>query len=218
MLASTTAHAPDVVVSPSERYVRERLGDDEVEEILARDRAIREKLATHERADQMEKFKARIERLKDLRARGEAPTRVKMPAVRAPRVTSEAGTSSRTSRGNVMAEKKVKKVKEAAAPREISRPVGKVSDFVQVRSGARRVIVETITGGSATVDDLARATGHDRKALFADLHCMNRDSGIGYEIKNDKVTLSFPGDRTWRDALRPLAEPKAAKEPKKKAA
>ena len=105
--------------------------------------------------------------------------------------------------------------------REASKPPGLVSEFKQVRpESMRAAIVETAgKSGGATIDAVLEASGiADRKSLMSHLFCLRRDAGYGYNLSGDRVTITFPGNRTWRDAIRPAAEKKKEPVKAKKAA
>ena len=112
-------------------------------------------------------------------------------------------------------------------PRSLSssKEAGPVADFKQVRDGSARSIIVTLAGrvGGAKLDEILTAIKQKRGRLMFHLHCMNRDCGYGYEVDGDRVTVIFPGQRTWRDAIRPVvvkpvASKRAHKKSKKKTA
>ena len=86
---------------------------------------------------------------------------------------------------------------------EAAKPAGLVADFHPVRAGTTRAKVVQSSG--STVGEIARKIGKDRRTVLAHLFCLNRDCAIGYEVNNDKVTLSFPGSKTLRDAIKERA-------------
>lgn len=98
------------------------------------------------------------------------------------------------------------RTKKNTKVRETSRSAGLVRDFKQVRPGTIRAAIVTLAGraGGAPIHDvLALPRITSRVALMAHLFCLHRDCAYGYVITGDRVTLSFPGGRTWRDAVRP---------------
>lgn len=97
--------------------------------------------------------------------------------------------------------------------KDTSKPAGKVGDFRQIRPGtARATIVEmTGKGSGASIEAVAQAIDTTPGHVLAHLHCINRDCAYGYEVKNGRVTMSFPGSRTWRDAIRPEKQDKPEK-------
>lgn len=109
--------------------------------------------------------------------------------------------------GHTMA-KKAKAKKEPAAPRKIGAPKGKVEDFHPVRAGtARAKVVELGLAGDKTVAQIASRIGKDRKTVLTHLFCLNRDSGIGYDVgEDDRVTVTLPGSKTLEDAIKQPAE------------
>lgn len=104
------------------------------------------------------------------------------------------------------------KTKGEVPTRDVSQPAGKVADFKQVRDGTARAAVVSMAGraSGASIEDIAKAIGSDRKTVLTHLFCMNRDCAYGYGVVGDKATMTFPGSNTWKDAIKPAAEKKAA--------
>jgi hypothetical protein len=106
-----------------------------------------------------------------------------------------------------MAKTKAKKKEANGGGRRIGQPAGKVGNFVPVRAGtARAKIVALGAKGDLTVAAIAARIGKDRKTVLTHLFCLNRDSAIGYRVKDDRVELSFPGSKTAKDAIKVAAE------------
>lgn len=107
-----------------------------------------------------------------------------------------------------MAKKTKTKTKEAAAPRKIGASAGKVADFKPVRAGtARAKVIELGLKAAHTVAQIAARIGKDEKMVLAHLFCLKRDSGIGYDVdENRRVTVTLPGSKTLEDAIKQPAE------------
>ena len=90
-------------------------------------------------------------------------------------------------------------------------PAGKISKFKRVRPKTARAAIIEMAGwrGGAKIDALVEAIGKDRLAVMAHLYDLKRDCAVGFEIRNERITLRFPGTVTWRDAILPT--PRAAR-------
>lgn len=199
-------------LSPYERYVVGHLPAGEAEVVIRnhRDEVSRSRAAVEE--GKRREAEARFARLKELRDRQNELRRSVRQSVHA---------AAAESKGKIMSgefDVKVKKKngrprEEVRKSREVNRPAGLVKDFKTVRAGTNRATVVEMAGknGGATVEELAKAINTDRKNVMVHLFTLFRDCAIGYSVESDVVKLSFPGSKTWRDALDPKKEAKARK-------
>lgn len=102
-------------------------------------------------------------------------------------------------------EKKEKKAKANGEGRVIGKPAGLVADFRQVRDGTDRQKVLKLMDGTKTVSQIAKAIDKDEKYVLTAAYCLNRDSAIGYGIEDGKLLATYPGSKTYEDAIKPAA-------------
>lgn len=198
------AHRADGPGTVSARYLRRYLPAEEAEALVASEAAAVNAALASDRTRRIDEMKVRIERLRELRGGGPHRAQPRRPQ-----------REEKISRGRDEEKKKMATDTKKKEPvnRDVSRPAGKVGDFKTVRSGtARATVVEMAGKGSgAHVDDIAKAIESDAKTVMTHLYCMSRDCAFGYDVKNGKASMVFPGSKTWKDAIgAPAAEKKAA--------
>lgn len=122
-------------------------------------------------------------------------------------------TSAQINRGDTDMAKTAKKAKAKTAKkaggagtgkvRDKVAPAGKVADFKTVRAGTdRALLIDAIRGGTKKVSEVAAAIKKDPRTVTLILYFLNRDNGIGYTLKDESVSLQFPGSNTWQDAIK----------------
>jgi hypothetical protein len=96
------------------------------------------------------------------------------------------------------------------APRPMAgKPAG--AELKPAKEGSVRASVIKLMTGEHTVEEIAKRAKVSVADVKAHLHCTARDCGIGYDLKDGKVTALFPAGKTMADAVKPAAEKKVKK-------
>lgn len=106
--------------------------------------------------------------------------------------------------GAAMAEMKEKETnmprtatkKKTTKPRASKVLAGQAPDsrrFKPIRAGTVRAkVLELMTPGDKTAQQIATRAGIDPKQVMAHAYCTHRDAGIGYEVKDGKLKALYP--------------------------